>query len=331
MTKRVKQPPGRPPGNKTAAMRAVERVYGKPLETVLRVLRGRHDSTQELSDELGVSSTTARRWLLRFGLSTPYMRQERHRQHQKHLPGDPGTHGLTNDLPTDTTLTLAEGAGQVTFPRGCIPSGTLVSEFQTAHPSQLPRSLVGVGPYVELRAIDFKTGVAVAMPFDGPYGMTLTYQASVLEAAGIRPQQLGFYHVDASMGIWVADASTVDPAKHTVSAQLRHMTEFALLADVSPPTTTALLSGSIGPDGAYAHTVSVTLTAVDAAPGSGVSATYYQVVAHRQAAAPESWLPYRGPFEVQEEGDWDVYVFSVDNAGNAEAAINVGRVRIVNR
>ena len=81
--------------------------------------------------------------------------------------------------------------------------------------------------------------------------------------------------------------------------------------DATPPTTTATLSGQTGSGGVYITPVTVTLTATDTT--SGIATTSYSL----DGAAAQ---PYTGPFTVTSAGSHTVSYYSVDQAGNREAA-----------
>ncbi len=322
------------PTRKSVAMRLVEHFYGKPVEVLLAELLERHDSVRTISSELGVSYPTVWRWLVQFRLSTPYMDQKGLNRPSGRLGrGYDAAHTVMVDPAEATTLVLPESIGRVHFPVGSLPPDTFVTPTLLSGPSHPTGSLCGIGPYVELHAAAAGTGVPVSTPFPAAYSLTLTYQERALLDAGIKPQQLGFYFLDPGTMTWMVDDSTFDAKNHTASVRLNHMTEFALLADVTPPTTSLQLDGSRSPDGAYVLPVSVTLTAQDAAPGSGVAMTYYQVVPHGQptpsATLPGLWQLYQAPFALRDVGDWDIYAFSVDKADNVESRANLGRIRLV--
>lgn len=69
--------------------------------------------------------------------------------------------------------------------------------------------------------------------------------------------------------------------------------------------------------GSYNSTLTVTLSATDAA--SGIAATYYQVYVNSVAGAVQT---YAGPFSLATEGSLRVKYWSVDRSGNTETAKN---------
>jgi hypothetical protein len=82
--------------------------------------------------------------------------------------------------------------------------------------------------------------------------------------------------------------------------------------DSTPPTSTVIPSGTLGLNGWYTSSVTVSLSAADNTGGSGVAATYYRI------DSTGSFSLYTGPFMVSGDGTRAVDYYSVDNAGNAE-------------
>ena len=101
--------------------------------------------------------------------------------------------------------------------------------------------------------------------------------------------------------------------------------------DTTPPgpTKATLSGGTAGSNGWYTAAPSIALASGDAT--SGLAAIYAQVVAHGAAtpgsALPGGWTAYAGPFAAP-AGDGDLYAFSLDNAGNAEAPVNLGELKV---
>lgn len=91
-------------------------------------------------------------------------------------------------------------------------------------------------------------------------------------------------------------------------------TKQPLATDTTPPVTQAVVTGTQNPDGSFAGSATVTLTATD--DKSGVASTVYQV-----DSAPQQ--PYSQPFNVSTVGSHTVTFHSVDAAGNVEAAQTV--------
>ena len=80
--------------------------------------------------------------------------------------------------------------------------------------------------------------------------------------------------------------------------------------DVTGPTTTATLTGTMGANGWYTSTVSVSLSATDA--GSGAGPIRYRVDG-------DAWATYVAPFSIDTEGLHTVDYNATDALGNVEA------------
>jgi hypothetical protein len=85
--------------------------------------------------------------------------------------------------------------------------------------------------------------------------------------------------------------------------------------DTVPPVTTTTLSGTVRGT-VFASPVTVTLSASDPAPGSGVALSNYQVDSG-------ALLTYSVPFVVGTTGNHTVYFYSTDVAGNVETTKSV--------
>jgi hypothetical protein len=84
--------------------------------------------------------------------------------------------------------------------------------------------------------------------------------------------------------------------------------------DETPPVTEHEFDGVIGEDGWFVTDVTVTLSAEDAT--TGVNYTKYKL-------DDGDWITYVEPFVVIEDGDYTLYYYSVDLAGNIEPTIEV--------
>src|SRR5207248_3226125 len=144
---------------------------------------------------------------------------------------------------------------------------------------------------VTLTAADATSGVAATYyTVDG--GAQRTY-AGAFSVSGAGSHSLTFWSVD--------QAGNTEASK-SASFQI----------DSTAPSTTDNLSATPGSDGWYTSSaVGVTLTAADAT--SGVAATYYPVDGGAQPT-------YAGAFSVAGAGSHTLTFWSVDQAGNTEAA-----------
>jgi len=88
--------------------------------------------------------------------------------------------------------------------------------------------------------------------------------------------------------------------------------QVTVAADVTPPTTSVALAGTLGPSGWYTSSVTATLTAVDNAGGWGVQRTEYSF-------DNVNWTVYSAPITISTDGIKTLYYRSVDEAGKVEA------------
>ncbi len=85
-----------------------------------------------------------------------------------------------------------------------------------------------------------------------------------------------------------------------------------LEGDITPPTTTAMLVGTLSTNTWYTSDITVTLTATDNENGSGIEKTEYSL------DNGTTWNTYTIPFLVTAEGTTTFQYFSTDKAGNQE-------------
>jgi len=83
--------------------------------------------------------------------------------------------------------------------------------------------------------------------------------------------------------------------------------------DNTPPETDCVLDGTMGNNGWYVSTVTISFNATDNL--SGVDITKYKI-------DDGSWETYDGDIDVVDNGEHTVYFYSIDNAGNIEGEKN---------
>lgn len=127
-------------------------------------------------------------------------------------------------------------------------------------------------------------------------------------------------------------AGTTLTCSATNGAGLSTAQSVTIMLDTTPPgpTSMALSGGTTGAQGWYTTAPSITLASVDAT--SGLAAIYYQFVPHGSIGPghplPSSWTTYAAAVTVPGDGDWDLYAYSVDNAGNTETPVNLGEIKV---
>jgi hypothetical protein len=163
--------------------------------------------------------------------------------------------------------------------------------------------------------------------FSEPFTITLHYTGGVLEAQRVTdPRQLGIYFYDVQAHGWTRlPTVAVNTIAQTVTAEVAHLTEFALFGDLFPPVTHATLDGTQLPDGTFTTPVSVLVGAADV--DSPVASTNVQVVNRGTPFSSTGWLPLPSPFVVSAPGKGDVYAYSTEVAANAEAPSVIDALR----
>ncbi|MDP4010597.1 MAG: hypothetical protein Q8P72_00025 [Candidatus Roizmanbacteria bacterium] len=145
---------------------------------------------------------------------------------------------------------------------------------------------------------------------------TLTFIFQDQDIARYDPDSLSIY--SSSDGVeWQKEDTTINSIKKQASAQIDHMTEFALFGeklDSTPPVTTVDISGTkIGEY--FTSPVLLALNSVDTPVDTslGVLYTGYSV-------NEDSWAEYTGPVTISDEGTYTFEYYSEDGDGNVESA-----------
>lgn len=131
-----------------------------------------------------------------------------------------------------------------------------------------------------------------------------------------------WYQIDA--GYWQLYSTPFmvsSEGQHTVSyysfdqaGNIEVINSVVLKIDMTAPVTSHVLEGVIGSEGWYITNVTVTLSASD--ESSGVDATYYEL-------NDGGWILYTGSFDVVTDGEYTLYYYSIDVAGNTETTKQV--------
>jgi parallel beta-helix repeat protein len=180
-------------------------------------------------------------------------------------------------------------------------------------------------------AADASTGIDTVKPvttiiLTGTTGANNWYKSSITVTLSATDALSGvnstWYKLDA--GYW-----TIYTVPFTVSAEGQHTVSYysfdhagnqevansvSFKIDTIAPITTHTLVGFIGSQGWYVTNVTVTLSANDAT--SGVNYTKYKL-------NTGDWIVYTGFFVVTTDGNYTLYYYSVDFAGNTETTKQV--------
>ena len=158
---------------------------------------------------------------------------------------------------------------------------------------------------------------------DGQQGWYITPVTVTLSATdGLSGVASKWYKIDASAwNIYTAPVTVSSNGNHTVqyrsldnAGNQENASSIAFKVDTIAPATTRTLQGLIGSQGWYVTNVTITLSASDAT--SGVNYTKYKL-------NTGSWMVYTGSFVVTTDGNYTLYYYSVDFAGNTEATKQV--------
>jgi len=131
----------------------------------------------------------------------------------------------------------------------------------------------------------------------------------------LEDSRVSFYADDMSTPAWTSSVS-VDTSYGTGplclngrKAWLDNVT--VISCDITPPTTTIDVDGTLGDNGWYVSPVTVTMSAIDEPGGSGVALIEYSLEGG-------AWTTYVEPFTIEVEGPTAIRAYSEDNADNPE-------------
>jgi hypothetical protein len=106
-------------------------------------------------------------------------------------------------------------------------------------------------------------------------------------------------------GIHIVEFYSIDIAGNTETTE-----KIYIKIDSTPPTTTREIQGTLGNEGWYTSSLTITLTSTDAT--SGINITYFSI-------NNGSWQQYAGPLNITSDGIHTIRYYSIDNADNAES------------
>lgn len=142
---------------------------------------------------------------------------------------------------------------------------------------------------------------------------TITIQFDGFDLSGYNVDTISIYSSEDGVN-WIKEESTINFNEKTASAQIDHLSFFALMAerlDIVAPTTTAILTGTEGQSGWFRSDVQISLNAQDNSGGLGVDYTMYKV-------DEGDWQQHTGMFNLTEEGSHKVDFYSADKDENIE-------------
>jgi len=166
------------------------------------------------------------------------------------------------DPATGGNLSADNGDLTLDFPPGSVSSTTTVTYTPNSSPSNPNGDLVFANMACTLEATD-EQGDPVTQ-FDQPYTLTLLYQDSDWQDAGISDEStLNLYYWNGSQweGILPCAGCSLDTANNELVAVLDHFTEFGLFGEEASPTSVSL-SSFVARSGGAAPTISTDWLAI---------------------------------------------------------------------
>lgn len=179
-----------------------------------------------------------------------------------------------------------------------------------AHPQvKTSDNLVSIGSTIKATLTDFSGNLKEQ--FNELYKMTINHKP--VDKISIDPTTLSIYSSRDGTN-WVKETSSINEITNEVSANLNHMTYFALMAkriDTTPPTTEAVIEGEKGNDNWYRTELKVALKATDNEGGLGVDYTIYRL-------DESEWKLYEEPLILKDEKTYKLEYYSFDKDENKE-------------
>lgn len=214
---------------------------------------------------------------------------------------------LRADLPANGGV-FSTGRFTVTFPEGAT-SQVLKLEMLAAPLQRVTEILRSVGATMQIIAKD-PLGNLVTI-FTKPFTVGIDFGQ-----ADLSKFKLGTISIYSSTDgeTWVKEESFVDFLNKHATAEVDHLTYFALMGervDTIAPTTTPVFFGEQGEEHWYRSDVTLSLDAVDNEGGLGVAYTLYRV-------DQGDWEEYSIPLQFTDEGIHTVEFYSVDRDENIE-------------
>ncbi len=127
------------------------------------------------------------------------------------------------------------------------------------------------------------------------------------------PQTLTIYSSDDGIN-WQPEETLLDLNTQTASAQIDHLSYFALigeLKDTTPANTTLQINDSNQLQSSYSGSVNISLLSQDNQDGLGIEYTAYRF-------DEDDWSEYQQPITFSTEGEHTIHYYSEDKAGNVE-------------
>ena len=234
--------------------------------------------------------------------------------------------GVTFELP-QTTLAAGQTflfTGQVALPDG-LPDGTYAGQITLTGTDAVSGLSVSVLIDVSIRLDTTPPAVPsidpIASPVDGPAALSGLASGDTVVELLLDAEHFSYVYPD-SQGDWISYYTQIPGGQHVLEAvaidaagnrsDASAAQQVTSTVDITPPVTTATVTGTVGANGWYVSSVTVELTADDEAGGSGVFKTWYSF------NGGIDWQEYDSAIPLNEDGEHTVWFYSEDNAGNNE-------------
>lgn len=176
-----------------------------------------------------------------------------------------------------------------------------------ASPTTQQSNLVSIGSTLDVTATDL-FGNSVTQ-FLHPFNLEVSFAEYDLN--NIDLDSLSVYS-SPDGNTWNKEDTIVDLGAKKATAQINHLTQFALMGeriDTIAPVTEAIFDGQKGTENNFRSDVSVSLNATD--NKLGVDYTLYRI-------DDGEWNLYSAPFTFENEGTYKIEFYSTDNDDNVE-------------
>ncbi len=197
----------------------------------------------------------------------------------------------------------------LTFPEDESLDG-LTLEAKLGPVERVTNSLVSLGPVIDVILKD-PLGSLITI-LTKPLLVTIDF--SKADLSRFKPGTISIYSSSDNRKTWTKEESYVDYLNKKASAEMDHLTHFALMGeriDTQPPATTVGLDGLKGENNWFRSDVEVSLKTSDNEGGLGVEIVLYKIEGGE-------WQEYKEPLNFTEKGEYKIEYYSQDKDGNLE-------------
>ncbi len=206
------------------------------------------------------------------------------------------------------------------FPQGAT-NQNLDVQVQYAPNAKPSNILESIGSTIVVTAKD--TAGNLIHSFQNFFTMSIDF--SSLDLSSYNQSSLSIYSSEDGIN-WIKENTTLDLNEKTASAQINHLSHFALMAerlDATSPITTAEFSGQQGQQNWFRSGINIFLDAKDNEGGSGVNYTLFKI-------DDGNWQQYTSLITLTTEGSHKIDFYSADNDENIEevktAIFNIDKI-----